>query len=227
MAGLNPVGLGLAPPATSSGGSNLAPAPRRSIALQPGGAFLPGSDDAADSSGVLIRISDEGLAASRRLGTSGESGLFPGELTEEQQREVQRLKQRDREVRQHEQAHVSAGGAYVRGGPRYEFTRGPDGARYATGGEVSIDVSAESTPEATLQKARVVKRAALAPAEPSPQDRRVAAQAAQLQRSARQELNKQQAEESGREIRGFEGQFGIDPANAPGGVQTLNFDRRA
>ena len=34
-----------------------------------------------------------------------------------------KLKQRDAEVRQHEQAHKAAGGAYVHGGARFEYQR--------------------------------------------------------------------------------------------------------
>lgn len=111
----------------------------------------------------------------------------PRALSEEQQREVERLIARDREVRQHEQAHLAAAGGYGRG-PTYTFTRGPDGKQYATGGEVQIDVSAERTPEQTIIKARIVRRAALAPAEPSPQDRAAAAAAARLESDARRQI---------------------------------------
>lgn len=114
------------------------------------------------------------------------------ELTEEEQQRVRELKQRDTEVRRHEQAHLASAGQYARGGANFEYERGPDGGRYATGGEVSIDVSKERTPEATLRKAAIVRRAALAPADPSPQDRRVAAQAARLETKARQEIAQQQ-----------------------------------
>ena len=118
------------------------------------------------------------------------------ELTEEEQREVEKLRDRDREVRAHEQAHVAAAGPYSRGGPQSEYERGPDDRRYAVGGEVSIDTSAvEGDPEATIQKARVVKRAALAPAEPSGQDRQVAAEAARLEAEARREIAQRNREE--------------------------------
>lgn len=117
------------------------------------------------------------------------------ELPQEEQQEVDELKARDREVRQHEQAHMAAAGSYANGGPSYEYTRGPDGKRYATGGEVSIDTSKESEPEATLRKARQIYRAALAPAEPSPQDRSVASQAKQMEAEARAEISEQQREE--------------------------------
>ena len=109
-------------------------------------------------------------------------------LSKEDQQEVDKLKARDREVRAHEQAHVAAGGQYVRGGISYDYQRGPDGRNYAVGGHVNIDVSAEKTPEATITKMQQVKRAALAPAEPSGADRAVAAEAAQKEQAARSEL---------------------------------------
>jgi hypothetical protein len=56
-------------------------------------------------------------------------------------------------------------------------------------GEVAIDISPVSgDPAATLAKAEQVRRAALAPAEPSAQDRSVAAQATQLRTEALVEL---------------------------------------
>ena len=74
---------------------------------------------------------------------------------------------RDREVRQHEQAHVAAGGTSVTGGPTYSDTRGPDGRRYAVGGEGQIDSApVADDPAATIRKMQV-RSAALAPAEPS------------------------------------------------------------
>ncbi|MDO9321120.1 MAG: putative metalloprotease CJM1_0395 family protein [Pseudomonas sp.] len=108
------------------------------------------------------------------------------------QQQIATLSSRDREVRAHEQAHASVGGSYA-GGPTYSFKRGPDGQAYAVGGEVSIDVSAiANDPAATLRKMEQVARAALAPAEPSGQDRRVAAQAQVLAAQARIELAAQQ-----------------------------------
>jgi hypothetical protein len=103
------------------------------------------------------------------------------------QNEVKSLAARDREVRAHEQAHVAAGGQYA-GAATYQFQRGPNGVNYAVGGEVQISTSAEATPEATLRKAQIIRRAALAPAEPSPQDRRVAAMATQMESAARADM---------------------------------------
>lgn len=107
---------------------------------------------------------------------------------QEQKAVIAELVARDREVRAHEQAHAAAGGQYA-GSPTYSFVKGPDGLNYAVGGEVSIDAGPVSgDPEATLRKAQIVRAAASAPAEPSPQDRRVAAQAANLEADARVEL---------------------------------------
>ncbi|TWC33236.1 SprA family protein [Pseudomonas sp. SJZ079] len=105
-----------------------------------------------------------------------------------EQLEIAEMVSRDREVRAHEQAHAAVGGSYA-GAPSYTYSRGPDGQRYAVGGEVSIDTAAVSNdPQATLSKMEVVVRAALAPAEPSSQDRSVAAQAQAQMAQARVEL---------------------------------------
>ncbi|WP_051242574.1 putative metalloprotease CJM1_0395 family protein [Stappia stellulata] len=124
-----------------------------------------------------------------------DDGAGAGEdLSPEEETQVRDLKKRDAEVKQHEQAHASVGGPYA-GSPSYEYTRGPDGKRYAVSGEVPIDASAEREPEQTIRKMEIVIRAALAPAEPSPQDRQVAAQASQQRSEAQAELQKQRAEE--------------------------------
>lgn len=117
-------------------------------------------------------------------------------LSPEAQREVERLKARDREVRAHEAAHIAAGAGLIRSGASFEYDTGPDGKRYAVGGEVTIDTSPGRTPEETIDKAERIRRAALAPVDPSPQDYRVAAQAAQMAAEARLELARQQRSEA-------------------------------
>ncbi|MAY75499.1 MAG: hypothetical protein CMJ31_12455 [Phycisphaerae bacterium] len=109
-------------------------------------------------------------------------------LTPEQEREVEQLKQRDREVRAHEQAHLAAAGGLALSGAVYQYRRGPDGNQYAVGGSVAIDVSKGATPEETIRKAAQAKAAALAPADPSSADLRVAAKADRLAAEARAEL---------------------------------------
>ncbi len=111
------------------------------------------------------------------------------ELSAEEKKQVADLKKRDREVKAHEAAHMAAGGGYVRGGASYSYQAGPDGKRYAVGGEVSIDTSAEDDPNATIRKMQTVRSAALAPANPSGQDRSVAAAASAMEAKARQELH--------------------------------------
>lgn len=117
------------------------------------------------------------------------------ELTEEEEKQVQDLKKRDAEVKVHEQAHAAVGGSYA-SAPSYEYTTGPDNKQYAVGGEVKIDASpVPNNPEATIRKMDIVIRAALAPAEPSSQDKQVALQAQKARLAAQQELSKQTADE--------------------------------
>jgi hypothetical protein len=110
------------------------------------------------------------------------------------QQEIAELSVRDREVRAHEQAHAAVGGQFA-GAPTYEFKTGPDGKRYAVGGEVSIDISKTGDPEADLRKMMQVRSAALAPANPSPQDMRVAAEATAMAAEARIDIVEECSEE--------------------------------
>jgi len=108
--------------------------------------------------------------------------------THADERVISQLQQRDKEVRTHELAHASAGGAAT-GAPSYTFEVGPDGKKYAVGGEVSVDLSTVSgDPQATIVKMQKVHAAALAPASPSAQDIRVAASATQKILAAQSEL---------------------------------------
>lgn len=118
--------------------------------------------------------------------TAAERG--PLELTEAEKAQVRELQQRDREVKAHEMAHVAAGGRYVTRPASYDYQTGPDGRRYAVGGEVTIDTSVPSDPQEALAKAQIIERAALAPVEPSQQDYRVAAKARQMAADARSEI---------------------------------------
>jgi len=102
---------------------------------------------------------------------------------------ISALKARHDEVNSHERAHAAVGGQYA-GAPSYSYQIGPDGVKYAVSGEVSIDTSViEGDPEATLKKAQQVKAAALAPAQPSTQDIKVAAEADQMAIQARSEIS--------------------------------------
>jgi hypothetical protein len=141
--------------------------------------------DSADSTDIQDTVS-----------ISEEATNLRGEpLSDDEQKELEQLQHRDVEVRLHEQAHKAAAGRYARGGASFEFEVGPDGARYAVGGEVQIDSGQESSPEATVQKARAVRQAALAPSNPSAQDRRVAANASSMEQSARKEIAEEKTED--------------------------------
>lgn len=117
-----------------------------------------------------------------------------GDLTPDEQQVVSELRTRDAEVRSHEAAHMAAGGGLT-SGMSLSYQLGPDGKRYAVGGEVSIDASPGKTPEETVLKAQRIRAAALAPAEPSAQDRSVAARAGQMEADARGQLRLQRAAE--------------------------------
>ncbi len=131
-------------------------------------------------------------AAPPRSGGGGKPASGQQALSNDQQQQVQKLQKTDMQVRQHEQAHKTVGGPYA-GAIRLEYTTGPDGRRYATAGEVPIDASpVRNDPEATITKMEVVKRAALAPPDPSPQDRAVASQADATKAEAQNELKGKQ-----------------------------------
>ena len=117
-----------------------------------------------------------------------EKGVDQQPLSEEELAKLTELQKRDTEVRAHEQAHLAAAGQYAAGGASFSYTTGPNGKRYATGGEVPIDISKEDTPAATIVKMQTVRRAALAPATPSSTDRAIAAQASAKEAAARKEL---------------------------------------
>jgi hypothetical protein len=115
-------------------------------------------------------------------------------LTPEAQRQIASLQQIDRNVRAHEQAHISAGRDVITSTANFSYTYGPDGKQYAVGGEVGIDTSAEKTPEANIDKGMRIQAAALAPRDPSSQDYRVAAIGTQLEAQGRVDLSQQQRE---------------------------------
>lgn len=152
---------------------------------------------------------------SAKTGSGSAVGDKKGELTQSQtaqassrvsspmddpeiRQEVLKLQQREKEVIAHEQAHKAVGGQYA-GAASYSYTQGPDGKNYISGGEVSIDTSEEKEPEDTVSKMQQVRAAALAPAQPSPQDMSVASTASQKEAEARIEVLRQQTAQSGNE----------------------------
>jgi len=162
--------------------------------LTPGGAFT-----LAVAIGLALdAITRPGFEEFGAVGTGEadeDDAAGPNGLTEEEEKVVRELKAQDAEIRRHEAAHAAVGGPYA-GAPTYVYQRGPDGKQYAVGGSVSIDTAPiEGDPAATIQKAQVIKAAALAPAEPSAQDRKVAAQADAMLRQAQAELAAERRDE--------------------------------
>ncbi|SDG93585.1 putative metalloprotease CJM1_0395 family protein [Roseospirillum parvum] len=182
------------PPPVAPVGSPVAPKVADNVAAPGQGGGPGGAAGPAPLSGPSrARLADETLAEVDRLARQDDSPepggtANPFELSPEEKAEVARLQRIDAKVRAHEQAHQAAGGPYT-GPASIQTVTGPDGRQYAVAGEVSIDVSAvNGDPEATIRKMEAIKRAALAPAEPSPQDRAVAAQAEAVAAQAEAEL---------------------------------------
>ena len=198
-------------------GTTAAPQGRRDGA-EGSSAVRGGDGDSVEISRQAQQMADSEPGATGELGARRKPNGEP--LSEEEAAQVDELEKRDREVRQHEQAHLAAAGPYARGGASYTYQSGPDGKRYAVGGEVQIDTApVPNDPQATISKMQVVRRAALAPAEPSGQDRKVAAEASQKEQQARAELTAKRREEASGE--------GGDVGNEGGEIGTRVVDERA
>jgi hypothetical protein len=182
---------------------------------------LEGSEDTAPLQGAApTEESEESAETERASGPVTEQ-----DLSAEDRAVLEELKARDAEVRAHEAAHVAAGGQHVRGGASYGFETGPDGRQYAVEGEVGIDTApVPNDPEATAAKARQVRAAALAPAQPSGADQSIAAQAAQMEAQAMVEIAEAQRDEASGAREGSPwDQYVQDPAeqSAVGGQLSL------
>ncbi|PKF63556.1 catalase [Psychromonas sp. psych-6C06] len=147
------------------------------------------NDEAKQQDSQPSEDDEEGNAPVSDTDISDPQAKQKGEIyTEAELKLIDSLQQRDTEVIAHERAHAAVGGQHT-GTPSYSYKTGPDGVKYAVSGEVSIDTSpVPGDPQATLQKAQQIKAAALAPAEPSAQDRKVAAKAMQMASEARSEI---------------------------------------
>lgn len=116
------------------------------------------------------------------------------ELTLAQEQEIAELKARDLEVKAHEQAHIAAATGINVSAPSYDYQIGPDGKKYAAGGEVNISFVEGGDPASDIAKAKIMKAAALAPAQPSSQDLSVARNAERIIAESKKELAEQQKE---------------------------------
>jgi hypothetical protein len=203
--------ISLPPENITSGGSNQAAQTQREGSRTPVASGAPVGSQGSQS--YRVTISEEALRKAGLLKDQPQTGKA-GALAEKpsasakdsgnsadgtsasdnsnESRELESLKQIDRNVRAHEQAHVIAGGSLVRGAASFGYATGPDGKLYAVSGEVSIDSSpVPDDPAATVRKMIQVTKAALAPAQPSGQDRSVASAAMQTQVDAQREVTQQ------------------------------------
>jgi hypothetical protein len=155
-------------------------------------AAVQGRTDETDTA----QISDGARKKYRAEGNGASDS--PDGLSADQQKEVDKLKKLDKDVHAHEQAHMMAGGSLVRGGAKYAYKTGPDGQRYAVGGEVNIDTTpVDGDPRATIRKAEQIRKAAQAPNDPSGQDQKVASEAASMEMKAQGELMQSQGTTGG------------------------------
>ena len=153
-------------------------------------AYVSGSSGETQSSANSESADDAEKTDAAQDGEHTEKAQNGKELTPDEQQQLKELKERDQDVRDHEQAHQAAGGQYA-SSPSYDYQKGPDGKDYAIGGHVNIDTSEESTPEKTVAKMQQVIRAAHAPKDPSSQDLKVASEAQQTIAKAQQEIAKE------------------------------------
>ncbi len=139
-----------------------------------------------------------------------------------QQQEIRKLEARNRQVRAHEAAHQSVGGQLA-GAASYTYQRGPNGKLYAIGGEVPIKIVADpNSPQKTIARMQQVIAAALAPADPSSQDRAVAARATQIMLSAQRQLASKTPPSRGNTDAGSSAQ-----SNSDGAASRLQTDGRS
>lgn len=172
---------------------------------------------AQEESDTQNDLKDEDEAKSQK-----NSSQINEELSIKQRQELMKLKTTDMEVKVHEQAHIAAASGINVSAPSYDYETGPDGQRYAVGGEVNISFVQSEDPEKNIENARIMKAAALAPADPSSQDRSVASDADKILAQAEQELAKQQAEELKDVVQGP--QSPMDNLNKPINPETTPAD---
>lgn len=124
--------------------------------------------------GLALTLSGKSVELQRN------NGKYSSRHSESDQDAIKKLEKLDLNVRNHERAHSSIGGKYV-GAFSYSTVKGPDGVTYVVDGEARINLkSVVGDPHATILKARLVQRAALAPENLSSVDRKTAMRAVQI-----------------------------------------------
>jgi len=158
--------------------------------------FLQSESSTSESSNNTI-VTDASSKASKDSIENRDDNAKPknvNELDSEEKAILAQLQTIDSKVRAHESAHLSAAAGIAAGGASFTYERGPDGRMYAVAGEVPISVSEGKDPQDTIEKMRQVEAAAMAPADPSPQDYAVAASARNGELKALMDLQKERDE---------------------------------
>ena len=136
-------------------------------------------------------------------GENGETAAYgqdAGRLSRAEEAQLDKLEQRDAQVKAHEQAHVMAAGGQA-GMPSYTYQTGPDGRRYAIGGAVNISIISNGDDQASLSQARTAERAALVNGEASSADMNTAQTAREVEARVRAHAIEQYQRQ--------QGQFGV------------------
>ena len=148
----------------------------------------------SDEAKSLLASEESNASDNEQTKSEDKASQLKEELTSEEKQQVSELKTRDAEVRAHEQAHMAAAAGISASAPSYDYEMGPDGKRYAVGGEVNISFNESGNPSSDIVKAQTMKNAALAPAQPSGQDLAVARHADSLIAQFKEKLSQQNAE---------------------------------
>lgn len=183
----------LAPPPTASTQSSSSES-RQSATENEQQSLVQGQDKVSLSKQGRILATENETPSQETQSSPQNRAVGEEQLTEQEMEELLELQKRDVEVKTHEQAHLAVAGQYASGGASYTYETGPNGKRYAVSGEVPINMSRESTPEDTVRKMQIVRRAALAPSNPSAADRQIAARASMMSATAQREVQQNHSE---------------------------------
>jgi len=121
----------------------------------------------------LDKINQEEKLSSFKKTDTIEASLVPKNYDEEDYKRVlDKFKQKDADVKAHEQAHASK--AQTTAPISYNYQVGPDGKLYATGGHVRLDTSIPKDEKAASFKLDQLRNAASSPNELSSADAQIA-----------------------------------------------------
>ncbi len=147
------------------------------------------SDTVELSPAAIKKQEDEEKALRSISDNNTEKNVNDRQLTEEEKREIEKIRKNGRNVRRRELVYRAIVGNHVRGAVSFQYDTGPDGIKYAIDGHTSIDTRPViNNPEASIRKAQAIKRTKI--------DRSVAVEVDKMEREARQKLREQQRQES-------------------------------